>query len=370
MIRRGISPIFSSLIILVVTIIGSAAVFYFVDQTLNVSKPVNAIIIENVAISKGTTGLVDFVCTIKNVGKNPVVRLSVQLANEPEFDFPDVSSLRPLHPGHSASIVISVDPTNYLVGNTYTVRVKAITSDGSILAYATTAACKGVGGSQIWTPPPAQSNNMPSQGGSQGDSSSNNGSQPPAQGGSSGEGSSESSQSEPSQGGSGGGQSSRSSTYVLFRDMFDDRSLSGWRLWGDTAGYTIAVVNHGRPAPCLYVGGNGPRGARVGAAKTVSVPEGLENATITFNYNVLALKDGGIFPGNLWLRIDADDEKIFDEKIYEAKSSGSGWRRDEATIKFTGTPRNITVIFYMIDESDKAQEFWLDNIELKVVVSP
>lgn len=334
MFRRGVSPIFSSIIIIAVTILGAAASFYFADQIIHFLAPSNVIAVENAAISKGTSGLADFVCTVKNVGRNSIVRVSVQLAGEPEIDFPNISPSRPLHPGQSASIIISLNPENYLVGNTYAAKIKAVSSDGSTLAYAMSVPCKGVGGSQIWNPP-------------QGGQHSEQGQQPPEQ---------------------GQEQGQRASELVLLRDGFDDGSLSGWRLWGDADGYQIDVVNHGRPAPCLYVGGNGPRGARVGAAKTVDVPENLENMTITFNYNVFALKDGGVFPGNLWLRIEADGEAVYDEQIYEAKSAGSGWKREEAVITLAKAPRNITVIFYMVDESDKEQMFWLDNIELKIVI--
>lgn len=348
--KRGISPIFSSIIILVIAVLGSTTVLYFTSQAITTSQPANVFVVENAVVSRGLSGPAEFVCTVKNVGRNPIVRLSVQLADEPEYDFPDVSSLRPLNPGQSASIIISTDPNKYVVGNTYIIKVKAVTSDGSSLAYTTTAPCRGAGGSPTWTPPPAQSQAQGGSGGQSEDGESG------GQGGGGGSG---------GQGGGGG-----SNVLILFCDGFNDRTLSEWRLWGDTAGYIIAIVNHGRPAPCLYVGGNGPRGARVGAAKTVSVPEGLRSATVAFNYNVMALKDGGLFPGNLWLRIDADGETVFNEKIYDAKSVGSGWKSEEAAITFAKAPRNITVIFYMIDESDKTQEFWLDNIELRVVITP
>ncbi len=161
-----------------------------------------------------------------------------------------------------------------------------------------------------------------------------------------------------------GGQQAGSKR-VLLSDTFDN-GLNGWTLWGYTQSFAIETDPHGKPAPALHVYGNGPIGVKAGAAKTVSLPQGVSALSLafTFDYNVHALPDQKAFPGNLWLRVDADGQTLYDEKVYEAKSADSGWKSVQAQITLSQQTSSITIIIYMVDQSNKAQEFWLDNIFL------
>jgi len=156
---------------------------------------------------------------------------------------------------------------------------------------------------------------------------------------------------------------------ILFLDTFD-AGLSGWFLWGNPEGYNIEVSNHGKPAPCLHIFGNGPRGAVAGAAKNVRLPDNITTGQLTvqlmFDYNVHGLPDRGDFKGNLWLRIDGDGEMLFNVQIYDAKSACSGWGDAEARVVLPEpAPEILTLIIYTVDRSDRLQEFWIDNICLE-----
>jgi hypothetical protein len=153
---------------------------------------------------------------------------------------------------------------------------------------------------------------------------------------------------------------------VLISDTFDD-GLSGWTLWGYTQAFAIETDAHGKPAPALHVYGNGPVGVKAGAAKAVSLPPGTTaiSLALTFDFNVQALPDKKAFPGNLWLRVDAGGSTLFDEQIYRADSADSGWKSVEVQINLPQpAPDSLTLIIYMVDQSSKVQEFWLDNVVL------
>jgi len=166
---------------------------------------------------------------------------------------------------------------------------------------------------------------------------------------------------------SGGQQSGGpSQKRVLISDTFDG-GLSGWTLWGYTQAFAIETDAHGKPAPALHIYGNGPVGVKAGAAKAVSLPPGTTaiSLALTFDFNVQALPDKKAFPGNLWLRVDAGGSTLFDEQIYKADSADSGWKSAEVQINLPQpAPDSLTLIIYMVDQSSKVQEFWLDNVVL------
>jgi len=152
--------------------------------------------------------------------------------------------------------------------------------------------------------------------------------------------------------------------FTLFFDTFED-GLNGWQLWGYTDGFIIETCPHGRPAPCLHVCGEGPEGVKVGAAKTVGVPAWVASLVFTLNFNVYAPPDQKLFPGNLWVRIDADGLTLYDCEVYEAKSACSGWKNIEVQVALPRPACSLTLIVYMMDQSSKVQEFWIDNVLLE-----
>lgn len=321
--RRAVSPILALLIIAAVSALGGWTVYRIVVHILSSQSEGVKIWVESASISRDIAGISTFTCTVKNVGSKPITSIILKVRGE-ILPFPNVAPSRPLMPGQSASIVVDLEG-DFLVGESYAISITAKCEDGSEVAYATTARVIGAG-SPVWSPP---------------------------------------------QGGSGGSQESPSSqeggqqiTYIFF-DGFSD-GLSGWALWGEADGFSIETDRHGKPAPCLHVYGRGRLGAAVGAAKEVEVNQSAGMAIIVFDFNALARKDDRAFPGNLWVRLDADGSTVLDELVYDAKSAGSGWKSRQLTATLSQAPRQITLIFYMVVESTKTQEFWLDNVGLAV----
>jgi len=155
---------------------------------------------------------------------------------------------------------------------------------------------------------------------------------------------------------------------IVFYDTFDS-GLNGWTLWAEPEeakqGYSIEVDSHGRPSPSLHVIGQSFQGAKVGAAKTVPFPSNLEGEMLLeFDFNIQAKKCAGSFPGNLWLRISLDNVLAVDLQVYDANSADSGWKDAKVSFTVARPPQTITTIFYMIQEENSVQEFWLDNIKM------
>jgi hypothetical protein len=155
---------------------------------------------------------------------------------------------------------------------------------------------------------------------------------------------------------------------IVFYDTFDS-GLNGWTLWAEPEeakqGYSIELDSHGRPSPSLHVIGQSFQNAKAGAAKTVPFPSNLEGEMLLeFNFNVQAKKRAGSFPGNLWLRISLDNVLAVDLQVYDAHSADSGWKDAKISFTVARPPQTITTIFYMIQEENSMQEFWLDNIKM------
>ncbi|MEM3466853.1 MAG: hypothetical protein QW566_10325 [Candidatus Jordarchaeales archaeon] len=150
---------------------------------------------------------------------------------------------------------------------------------------------------------------------------------------------------------------------VIFVDDFKN-GLSGWRPWGNATGLAVEVDMHGKPSPCLHVYAPGQAGSLAGASKAADV-NFSSPATLhfTFDYNVHALKDRGVFPGNLWVRVlGPSGNMLVDEKVYEADSTDSGW--DNATVTIPPVTGRITLIIYAQILSLKGEDFWIDNVVL------
>ena len=315
--RRAVNSLYAVIVAMALSILGGWAVYSAVLHSLSAQGEGVRIWVEDASIARDITGIATLTCTVKNVGSRPITSLTLKIGGE-TLQFPNVSPSRPLIPGQSASIVADLGE-GFLSGESYTVTVVAKGKGGGEVAEATTVKAAG-GGSPVWSPP--------------------------ASGGQ-----------------EGGGQEEQ--IIYLFLDDFSG-GLSGWALWGESDGFSIEIDNHGKPAPCLQVYGRGRLGAAVGAAKEVEVGQAAGSAIIVFDFSVLARKDDRAFPGNLWVRLDADGSTVLDELVYDAKSAGSGWKSRQLTATLSQAPQRLTLIFYMVVESTKTQEFWLDNVGLAV----
>jgi len=309
--RRAVSPILASLIIITISALSGWIVY---NILLSAQGEDVKIWVEGASIARDITGIATLTCTVKNVGSKPIISLVLKVGGE-TLPFPNVSPSRPLAPGQSASIVADLEGS-FIAGESYRITVIARSKDGSDVAYATTAMAVG-GGSPVWSPPES------------------------------------------------GSQEGGQQTIYLFLDDFSS-GLSGWALWGESDGFSIEIDSHGKPAPCLHVYGRGRLGAAVGASKTVEVGRAAGSAIIVFDFNALARRDERAFPGNLWVRLEADGSTVLDELVYDAKSAGSGWKSRQLTVSLSRAPRKLTLIFYMVVESTKTQEFWVDNVGLAI----
>lgn len=156
----------------------------------------------------------------------------------------------------------------------------------------------------------------------------------------------------------GGGQTGKT---TVFADDFKN-GLSGWQPWGTASSLIVEVDMHGKPSPSLHVHAGGTVGTLAGASKTVNltVPATM---LFTFNYKVHAMKDGGAFPGNLWVRVLGPSGNVLvDEKIYEAKSTDSGWK--DAAAEIPPVTGRITLVVYTQILSSNGEDFWVDNAVL------
>ena len=167
---------------------------------------------------------------------------------------------------------------------------------------------------------------------------------------------------------SGSGQGNGQGWRRLLLNTFDDGDLNGWTLWGYAEAFAIEVDAHGKPRFSLHVYGNGPLGVKAGASKAVELPLGATSLSLSlaFDYNVHAPPDKKVFPGNLWLRVDAAGATLYEEEIYDGKSADSGWRDVKVYVRLPQTTTShITLILYSVDQGDRVQEFWVDNVVLE-----
>jgi hypothetical protein len=322
MVRRAVSSLLATIVIMAMSLLGGWIAYNIVIHALRAQGGGVKIWVEGASIARDITGVATLTCTIKNVGVEPITSLTLKVGGETLF-FPNVAPSRPLMPSQSASIVTDLEG-GVLAGESYTITIIARGEGGSEVAHVMTVKAAG-GGGPVWSPP--------------------------GSGGFSG-------------GEAGGSRGGQQIIYLFFDDF--KSGLSGWMLWGEFSGFSIEVDSHGKPAPCLHVYGRGRVGAAVGAFKEVEVNQSAGSAIIIFDFNVLARKDDGAFPGNLWVRLDADGVTVLNELVYDAKSAGSGWKSSQLSAFLSWAPRKLTLIFFMVIESAKTQDFWLDNIGLAV----
>jgi hypothetical protein len=312
---KGMPEHFSVFALILIALVGEIVLYPVLMQYSGVGYC--ALAVENAEASSSTDG-VDVAVSFQNAGSKTITSASLEVEGNV---LAEVNEQIP--PGKGGSFVAQNPPGVWVCGSRKTGAIKVTYADGSSASFLVA---------------------IPVTGGAF-----NSGGQQPG--------------SQQSGGQQSGGPSQKR---VLISDTFDD-GLSDWTLWGYTQAFAIETDAHGKPAPALHVYGNGPVGVKAGAAKTVSLPPGTTTISLvlTFDFNVQALPNEKVFPGNLWFRVDAGGSTLFDEQIYKADSVDSGWKSAEVQINLPQpAPDSLTLIIYMVDQSSKVQEFWLDNVVL------
>jgi len=335
----------SSLLLIAVVLIGSIAV-YGAATPLLTQRSATVLAVESAEAQVNPTDAVA-VINVKNTAAKQIrlIELKVQVEGC------DVAHFNvDVPPGSSYSLVLRNPPGRWTAGEVKNAAITAVFSDGSTASIVASIRVYGSG----WVG--AEENPIGGQ---------SSGSQEGSPGGSTGSpagGSQAGNQTAGNQtGGSSGGQTGGKT--VIFADDFQN-GLSGWQPWGTASGLAVEVDMHGKPSPSLHVYAGGSVGTLAGASKEVDVNlASPATLTFAFDYNVHALKDKGIFPGNLWVRVLGPSGNVLvDEKVYEATSADSGWK--SATVTIPPVTGRITLIVYMQILSSKGQEFWMDNAVL------
>jgi flagellin-like protein len=132
---RGISPLIATIILIAITVVGGLLVYSIFTSTSNTMSAKALVSVEAADLVMSSDGQqVQFSIVIKNTGNKPIKELKVKLASEDEATV--TLPVGGLQPGQS--VAYSAEPSGtYVVGNTYTVVIKATFSDGS--TFVTTA---------------------------------------------------------------------------------------------------------------------------------------------------------------------------------------------------------------------------------------
>jgi len=137
--RRGISPLIATIILIAITVAGGLLIYSMFLSTGSIWGAKGQVAVENVKLVKDSSGSVLFSITLKNTGNKPVQSLTVKLAGQ------DVGLTlgNPLQPGQSTSFVGDAPqiPGGYIIGNSYTVAIEAVFTDGSTFADTLTVVC-------------------------------------------------------------------------------------------------------------------------------------------------------------------------------------------------------------------------------------
>jgi len=132
---RGISPLIATIILIAITVVGGLLVYSIFTSTSNTMSAKALVSVEAADLVMSSDGQqVQFSIVVKNTGNKPIKELKVKLASEDEATV--TLPVGGLQPGQS--VAYSAEPSGTcVVGNTYTVVIKATFSDGS--TFVTTA---------------------------------------------------------------------------------------------------------------------------------------------------------------------------------------------------------------------------------------
>jgi flagellin-like protein len=132
---RGISPLIATIILIAITVVGGLLVYSIFTSTSNTMSAKALVSVEAADLVMSSDGQqVQFSIVIKNTGNKPIKELKVKLASEDEATV--TLPVGGLQPGQSVAYSAEVGK-GYVVGNTYTVVIKATFSDSS--TFVTTA---------------------------------------------------------------------------------------------------------------------------------------------------------------------------------------------------------------------------------------
>jgi flagellin-like protein len=133
---RGISPLIATIILIAITVVGGLLVYSIFTSTSNTMSAKALVSVETADLVKSSDGQqVQFSIVVKNTGNKPIQDLKVKLASEDEANV--TLPAGGLQPGQSVAYSAPSLSGSYTVGNTYTVVIKAMFSDGS--TFVTTA---------------------------------------------------------------------------------------------------------------------------------------------------------------------------------------------------------------------------------------
>lgn len=136
--RKGISPLIATIILVAITVAGGLLIYSMFISTGAIWGAKGQVSIENIKLVKDSSGAVTFSITIKNTGNKPVAAdgLEVKLAGQSI----NLALNNPLQPGQSVAFVDTVQGT-FVIGNSYTVTIKATFTDGSVFTDTITVVC-------------------------------------------------------------------------------------------------------------------------------------------------------------------------------------------------------------------------------------
>ncbi|MEM2188680.1 MAG: archaellin/type IV pilin N-terminal domain-containing protein [Nitrososphaerota archaeon] len=138
--RRGISPLIATIILIAITVAGGLLIYSMFLSTGSIWGAKGQVAVENIKLVKDSSGSILFSITLKNTGNKPVQSLTIKLAGQVVVD---ETLTNPLQPGQSTSYVGGAPQIQggYIIGNSYTVSIEAVFTDGSTFADTLTVVC-------------------------------------------------------------------------------------------------------------------------------------------------------------------------------------------------------------------------------------
>jgi len=141
--RKGISPLIATIILIAICVAGGLLIYTVFFSTTGTITAKGQLTVEAIDLVKQTDGAAAFTITIKNSGNKPITDakgLNVTLGG---VDYPVTLPTNGLQPGQSTSFLKTFSaPADFVVGNTYTVVIKAKFDDGSTFTTTTSVQCR------------------------------------------------------------------------------------------------------------------------------------------------------------------------------------------------------------------------------------